>query len=227
MTESSSERIGFLGLGIMGSRMAANVARAGFPLTVWTHTPGKAERWAAEHGASALRHPGRGGRAQRHRREHGRRRRAGRVGAARRARRDRGGPRGSAVRGHVDDRARGHAPRSAACPARARRRDARRARDRLLPARRGRHADDHGRRRGRRLSRAPGRCCETMGEPDRPRRRARPGPDAQADQQLARRRQRGRAWRRRCCWPTPPGSTSTRSSRSRRAGLGRLRAAGS
>jgi 3-hydroxyisobutyrate dehydrogenase-like beta-hydroxyacid dehydrogenase len=47
------ERIGFLGLGIMGSRMAANIARAGFPLTVWTHTPGKAERWAAEHGASA------------------------------------------------------------------------------------------------------------------------------------------------------------------------------
>jgi 3-hydroxyisobutyrate dehydrogenase-like beta-hydroxyacid dehydrogenase len=35
----------------MGSRMAANVARAGFPLTVWTHTPGKAERWAREHGA--------------------------------------------------------------------------------------------------------------------------------------------------------------------------------
>jgi 3-hydroxyisobutyrate dehydrogenase len=47
-----SERIGFLGLGIMGSRMAANVARAGFPLTVWTHTPGKAERWCAAHGAS-------------------------------------------------------------------------------------------------------------------------------------------------------------------------------
>jgi 3-hydroxyisobutyrate dehydrogenase-like beta-hydroxyacid dehydrogenase len=48
------ERIGFLGLGIMGSRMAARVARAGFPLTVWTHTPGKAARWAAEHGAVAL-----------------------------------------------------------------------------------------------------------------------------------------------------------------------------
>src|ERR1039458_9688735 len=48
-----SERIGFLGLGIMGSRMAANVARAGFPLTVWTHTPGKAERWATEHDATA------------------------------------------------------------------------------------------------------------------------------------------------------------------------------
>ncbi|HLM84832.1 MAG TPA: NAD(P)-dependent oxidoreductase [Solirubrobacteraceae bacterium] len=49
--------VGFLGLGIMGSRMAANVARAGFPLAVWTHTPGKAERWADEHGASALATP--------------------------------------------------------------------------------------------------------------------------------------------------------------------------
>jgi 3-hydroxyisobutyrate dehydrogenase-like beta-hydroxyacid dehydrogenase len=49
--------VGFLGLGIMGSRMAANVARAGFPLTVWTHTPGKAARWAAEHGARAVATP--------------------------------------------------------------------------------------------------------------------------------------------------------------------------
>jgi len=49
--------VGFLGLGIMGARMAANVARAGFPLTVWTHTPGKAERWAAEHGATACASP--------------------------------------------------------------------------------------------------------------------------------------------------------------------------
>lgn len=49
--------VGFLGLGIMGSRMAANVARAGFPLHVWTHTPGKADAWAAEHGASALATP--------------------------------------------------------------------------------------------------------------------------------------------------------------------------
>ena len=48
-----AERIGFLGLGIMGSRMAANIAAAGYPLAVWTHTPGKAERWAAEHGAEA------------------------------------------------------------------------------------------------------------------------------------------------------------------------------
>jgi 3-hydroxyisobutyrate dehydrogenase-like beta-hydroxyacid dehydrogenase len=63
MVESSSSglaepaTIGFLGLGIMGSRMAANVARAGFPLSVWTHTPGKAERWASEHGATAYATP--------------------------------------------------------------------------------------------------------------------------------------------------------------------------
>jgi 3-hydroxyisobutyrate dehydrogenase len=44
-----TERIGFLGLGIMGTRMAARVAQAGFPLTVWTHTPGKAAKWAAAH----------------------------------------------------------------------------------------------------------------------------------------------------------------------------------
>ncbi len=56
-THAMNERIGFLGLGIMGSRMAANVARAGFPLSVWTHTPGKAERWAAEHGAEAFATP--------------------------------------------------------------------------------------------------------------------------------------------------------------------------
>jgi 3-hydroxyisobutyrate dehydrogenase-like beta-hydroxyacid dehydrogenase len=54
---SKGERVGFLGLGIMGSRMAANLARAGFELSVWTHTPGKAERWAGEHGASALATP--------------------------------------------------------------------------------------------------------------------------------------------------------------------------
>ncbi len=51
------ERIGFLGLGIMGSRMAANVAKAGYPLTVWTHTEGKAQRWAEEHKATAVNTP--------------------------------------------------------------------------------------------------------------------------------------------------------------------------
>ncbi len=44
------DRIGFLGLGIMGSRMAANLAAAGHPLTVWTRTPGKAAAWAEGRG---------------------------------------------------------------------------------------------------------------------------------------------------------------------------------
>jgi len=52
-----AERIGFLGLGIMGSRMAANLVGAGYSLSVWTHTPGKAERWAAEHGAEPFGRP--------------------------------------------------------------------------------------------------------------------------------------------------------------------------
>jgi 3-hydroxyisobutyrate dehydrogenase len=42
-------RVGFLGLGIMGSRMAANLVRAGHELTVWNRTGEKAERFAAEH----------------------------------------------------------------------------------------------------------------------------------------------------------------------------------
>ncbi len=52
-----AERIGFMGLGIMGSRMAARLAAAGYPLAVWTHTPGKAEDWAAQHDARALATP--------------------------------------------------------------------------------------------------------------------------------------------------------------------------
>ena len=36
------ERIGFVGLGTMGASMAANLLRAGAPLTVWNRTPGRA-----------------------------------------------------------------------------------------------------------------------------------------------------------------------------------------
>jgi 3-hydroxyisobutyrate dehydrogenase-like beta-hydroxyacid dehydrogenase len=42
--------VGFIGLGIMGSRQAANLARAGFELTVFNRTRERAEAWAAEHG---------------------------------------------------------------------------------------------------------------------------------------------------------------------------------
>ncbi len=37
------ERIGFIGLGIMGRGMAANILRAGFPLTVWNRTRERTE----------------------------------------------------------------------------------------------------------------------------------------------------------------------------------------
>jgi 3-hydroxyisobutyrate dehydrogenase-like beta-hydroxyacid dehydrogenase len=39
----TSTATGFIGLGLMGGPMAANVARAGFPLTVWNRTPSKSE----------------------------------------------------------------------------------------------------------------------------------------------------------------------------------------
>ena len=45
-----AEPVGFVGLGIMGSRMAASLARAGHPVTVYNRTREKAEAWVAEHG---------------------------------------------------------------------------------------------------------------------------------------------------------------------------------
>ena len=49
-------RVGFVGLGTMGVAMAANVARAGFPLTVWNRTPGRAGP-LVEHGATEAASP--------------------------------------------------------------------------------------------------------------------------------------------------------------------------
>jgi 3-hydroxyisobutyrate dehydrogenase len=51
------ERVGFIGLGIMGSRMAANLRRAGFELVVWNRTADTARDWAAEHGAEVAATP--------------------------------------------------------------------------------------------------------------------------------------------------------------------------
>jgi 3-hydroxyisobutyrate dehydrogenase len=42
MTEQSRLRVGVIGLGTMGGAMAANLARAGFPLAAWNRTPGRA-----------------------------------------------------------------------------------------------------------------------------------------------------------------------------------------
>jgi 3-hydroxyisobutyrate dehydrogenase-like beta-hydroxyacid dehydrogenase len=50
-------KVGFCGLGIMGSRMAAQVAKAGHEVTAWTRTEGKAQAWADEHGARAAATP--------------------------------------------------------------------------------------------------------------------------------------------------------------------------
>jgi 3-hydroxyisobutyrate dehydrogenase len=44
------ERVAFLGLGIMGEPMAANLVRAGFGVTVWNRTPSRADKFAAAHG---------------------------------------------------------------------------------------------------------------------------------------------------------------------------------
>lgn len=50
-------RVAFLGLGIMGSRMAAHLVTADHETTVWTRTPGKAAAWAEHHGATAAGSP--------------------------------------------------------------------------------------------------------------------------------------------------------------------------
>jgi hypothetical protein len=47
------ERVAFLGLGIMGWPMAANLVGAGFHVTVWNRTQERAEAFAQEHGARA------------------------------------------------------------------------------------------------------------------------------------------------------------------------------
>ncbi len=52
-----SGSVAFLGLGIMGSRQAANLARAGFDLTVWNRTTATAEAFCQEHGAKLARTP--------------------------------------------------------------------------------------------------------------------------------------------------------------------------
>jgi 3-hydroxyisobutyrate dehydrogenase-like beta-hydroxyacid dehydrogenase len=50
------KRIGFAGMGLMGSRMARNLLQKGFPLTVWNRTPQRCEPLAAE-GARVARTP--------------------------------------------------------------------------------------------------------------------------------------------------------------------------
>src|SRR4029453_12729858 len=51
-----SERVGFIGLGIMGRGMARNLLKAGFPLTVWNRTASRMDELVAE-GATAGKSP--------------------------------------------------------------------------------------------------------------------------------------------------------------------------
>jgi 3-hydroxyisobutyrate dehydrogenase len=51
------EHVGFIGLGIMGSRQAASLRRAGYELTVHNRTRERADAWAAEHGGDAASTP--------------------------------------------------------------------------------------------------------------------------------------------------------------------------
>ncbi|MGE3270238.1 MAG: NAD(P)-dependent oxidoreductase [Chloroflexota bacterium] len=55
-TNSASPSIAFLGLGAMGCPMAANLLKAGYPLTVWNRTTDKAEPLTAQ-GASLAASP--------------------------------------------------------------------------------------------------------------------------------------------------------------------------
>ena len=54
---AGARRVAFCGLGIMGGPMAANLARAGYELSVYTRTREKAEAFAAEHGGRAAATP--------------------------------------------------------------------------------------------------------------------------------------------------------------------------
>src|SRR4051794_8816847 len=53
----ASDSVGFVGLGIMGSRQAANLAKAGYELTVFNRTRERAEAWVEEHGGKVASSP--------------------------------------------------------------------------------------------------------------------------------------------------------------------------
>ena len=54
---ASPRRVAFLGMGIMGSRMAANLSRGGFELTLWNRTLERARELAEAHGARVAADP--------------------------------------------------------------------------------------------------------------------------------------------------------------------------
>ena len=209
----ASESVGFVGLGIMGSRQAANLAKAGYELTVFNRTRERAEAWVAEHGGTVAGSPREVAERSRRRDHDGRRRR-------RRSRQMMLGEDG-ALAGARDGTL--FVDMSTIAPATARSlaerlsergpRVRRRARHGLLAQGRGGHADDHGRRRRGGRGARPA-AVRGDGREDRPRRRGRPGPGGQGALAGRHRGQLRHArpgdHRRRA----GPGSTSTRCWRS-------------
>jgi 3-hydroxyisobutyrate dehydrogenase-like beta-hydroxyacid dehydrogenase len=53
----ATDSVGFVGLGIMGSRQAANLAKAGYELTVFNRTRERADAWVAENGGTVADSP--------------------------------------------------------------------------------------------------------------------------------------------------------------------------
>jgi 3-hydroxyisobutyrate dehydrogenase-like beta-hydroxyacid dehydrogenase len=56
-TPTSSSRVAFLGLGVMGHPMAGHLAQAGLDVTVYNRTYAKAEQWVSAYGGRAARTP--------------------------------------------------------------------------------------------------------------------------------------------------------------------------
>ena len=56
-TEGADRPVGFVGVGNMGRRMAANLAKAGFPLVIWDTDPDAEQRFIARHGGEAATAP--------------------------------------------------------------------------------------------------------------------------------------------------------------------------
>jgi 3-hydroxyisobutyrate dehydrogenase-like beta-hydroxyacid dehydrogenase len=54
---TKQQKVGFIGLGIMGSLQAMNLAKAGYELTVFNRTREKAEAWVSEHGGTVADSP--------------------------------------------------------------------------------------------------------------------------------------------------------------------------
>ena len=50
----AGEKVAFIGLGVMGFPMAGHLARAGYEVTVFNRTAGRAERWCSEHAGRAM-----------------------------------------------------------------------------------------------------------------------------------------------------------------------------